>query len=130
MEQFSKWHSLNANDESMGKKRDVDVSHTKASLFHVYIGRDLIAQFFVNVKGTLTLNETRVKIWNMNVPESIEGILSNHTLDFFLSSLEIFLCNRDRSTSSHSCSLHTHGTVEIGCCNGAASFFFDKLETM
>ena len=84
MEQFSKCHSLNAKDEFMGKKRDADVPLTKAPLFHVYIGEGLIAYFFVNVKGTLTLNETCVKIWNTKVPETIEGIVVGPHFDLAL----------------------------------------------
>ena len=49
MEQFSKRHSLNANDEFMVRKKDVDAPFAKVPLFHVCIEEGLLANFFVNI---------------------------------------------------------------------------------
>lgn len=45
----------------------------KPPRFHVYIGNDLIALFFVEREGNNDPKRKRVKIWNIKVPEPIEG---------------------------------------------------------
>ena len=80
-----------------------------------------IAQANKGVRGSLYFQPT--------VSTSSSLGLSCLTIPWNFSSvpLKFSLCNRDRSTSSHSCSLHTRRTVEVGCCNGAASLFLWQI---